>query len=119
MQEAQAALLAKDDDLAMLRQDLQALKTQLKKTDSAAQSATGQSAAHNSAAEANGQPSSSSLKPDQDTDKSGNGEGAGAAESGLPSPSLPATPHSPVDSPRGAPPPPCPCINLVKLHGIW
>ena len=111
MQEAQAALLAKDDDLAMLRQDLQALRTQLKRTpDSAAQSATCQAAARDSAAEAGGRPSSSSLKPDPDADNSRKSEGAGAAESGLPSPSLPATPHSPVDSPKGMvhqnPPPP-------------
>ena len=114
MQEAQAALLAKDDDLAMLRQDLQALRTQLKRTpDSAAQSATCQAAARDSAAEAGGRPSSSSLKPDPDADNSRKSEGAGAAESGLPSPSLPATPHSPVDSPKGVvhqnpPPPPLP-----------
>ena len=88
----------------MLRREVQALKTQLRKAaDSAAQS-TCQSSPHVSVAEANGQPSSF-LKPDSDADKSRKGQSTGAADSGLPSPSLPATPHSPADSPRGAPPP--------------
>ena len=140
MQEAQAALLAKEDDLAMLRQDLQALRTQLKRaSDSAAQSATGQhSAGHTSAAQTKGQ-SSSSLKPDQEANTHRKAESAGIAESGLPSPSLPATPHSPVDSPRGEtaaaslpphprpsspphpPPPPYPAFmaSVVYLVGHW
>ena len=103
MQEAQAALLGKDDDLAVLRREMQALRAQLKKTPD---SAACRSTTHNSAPEANGQPSSSLLKPHPDADKPRKGASAGAAESGLPSPSLPATPHSPVDSPRGATLPP-------------
>ena len=117
----------------MLRREVQALKTQLKKAlDSAAQPVTG---AHNSTqAEAVGQPSSSALKPDPDADRLRKAGSSGAAESGLPSPSLPATPHSPVDSPRGdvtspapllphchPPPPPLPrasCLTPIKPHGV-
>lgn len=110
----------------MLRREVQALKTQLKKSlDSAAQSLD----AHNSTSEADGQPSSSSSKPDPDADRLRKAGSAAAAESGLPSPSLPATPHSPVDSPRGdalpcnpvplpPTPHPWPLPDIpVKLHG--
>lgn len=106
MQEAQAALLAKEDELAMLRRDLQEVTTRLQKQspDSAAQPAAAQqSAAHRAAAEAKGQHSSPMKHDAKDVQRSRKAETAGVAESGLPSPSLPATPHSPVDSPPGKP----------------
>ncbi|KAL3130258.1 Coiled-coil domain-containing protein 57 [Trebouxia sp. C0009 RCD-2024] len=102
--EAQAALLAKEDELAMLRRDLQEVTTRLQKQspDSAAQPAAAQqSAAHRAAAEAKGQHSSPMKHDAKDVQRSRKAETAGVAESGLPSPSLPATPHSPVDSPPG------------------
>lgn len=107
MQEAQAALLAKEDELAMLRRDLQGLTTQLQKQspDSAAQPAADQqSAAHSAPAEAKAQHSSPVKHDAKDVQRSRKAtETAGVAESGLPSPSLPATPCSPVDSTPGEP----------------
>lgn len=86
----------------MLRRDLQELTAQLKKApDSAAQPATDlHPAAPNAGAEARGQPSVLS-KPGHDMEKSAKAGTGGVGESGLPSPSLPGTPHSPGDSPTG------------------
>lgn len=110
MQEAQAALLAKEDDLVMLRRELLSLKAQLHKPSDSATlptkphpSAAQHAAAHHSAsAESKAQPSSSG-KPDlhQGSNKSRGAESAEVGDSGLPSLSLPATPHSPGGSPRG------------------
>ncbi len=124
MQEAQAALLAKEDELAMLRRDLQEVTTQLKKQsqDSAAQPvAHQQSAAHSAAAETKAQRSSPSKPDAKDVHRSRKAESAGAAESGLPSPSLPASPHSPPDSPSGDPaftPPSCSSHPDVSRSGF-
>ena len=115
MQEAQAALLAKEDELAMLRRDLQELTAQLQKqsSDSAAQPDISQqsAAAHSTGTESKAQ--HSPPKPDaKDTQRSRK-----AGESGLPSPSLPATPHSPVDSPQGEPQLHAACCVLNWLIG--
>ena len=110
-QEAQAMLLAKDDELTMLKRDLHHLRAQAKQKaqESAAQpssaqpSATQASGAHESATQAQAQAKALSSRPEEEASRSKKvGSAAGVGESGLPSPSLPATPHSPGASPRGS-----------------
>ena len=105
-QEAQAALLAKDDELAMLRRDMHILRAQAKQPQASAPqpSAAQPSAAHvshaqDSAAEA--QPQASSSRAAEPSRPKQADSALGVGESGLPSPSLPATPLSPGGSPRG------------------
>ncbi|DBA74086.1 TPA: Coiled-coil domain-containing protein 57 [Trebouxia sp. C0004] len=99
--EAQAALLAKDDELAMLRQDMHLLRAQAKQPQASAPGlSSGQlSAAQDSAADA--QPQASSSRPAEPSRPMQADSALGVRESGLPSPSLPATPLSPGGSPRG------------------
>ncbi len=105
-QEAQAALLAKDDELAMLWRDMHLLRAQAKQPQasppqpsSAQPSAAHASHAQDSAAEA--QPQASSSRPAEPRRPKQADSALGVGESGLPSPSLPATPLSPGGSPRG------------------
>ena len=100
-QEAQAALLAKDDELAMLRRDMHLLRAQAKQpqASSAQPSAAHASHAQDSAVEAQLQASSS--RPAEPSRPKQADSALGVGESGLPSPSLPATPLSPGGSPRG------------------
>lgn len=93
--------MAKDDELAMLRRDMHLLRAQAKQPQaSAPQPSSAQpSAAQDSAAEA--QPQASSSRPAEPSRPKQADIALGAGESGLPSPSLPATPLSPGGSPRG------------------
>ena len=96
-------LLAKEDDLTMLKRDLHLLRAQAKKAhESAPQPSPAQkSGAHESATQARAKALSS--RPEEEASRSKKaGSAAGVGESGLPSPSLPATPHSPGASPRGS-----------------
>ncbi|DBA83216.1 TPA: hypothetical protein ACH3X2_006730 [Trebouxia sp. C0005] len=104
--EAQAALLAKDDELAMLRWDMHLLRAQAKQLQaSAPQPSSAQppadhaSHAQDSAAEA--QPQASSSRPAEPSKPKQGGSALGVGDSGLLSPSLPTTPLSPGGSPRG------------------
>ncbi|KAL0055812.1 hypothetical protein WJX82_004604 [Trebouxia sp. C0006] len=104
--EAQAALLGKDDELAMLRRDMHLLRAQTKqpqasapRPSSAQPSAVHASHAQDSAAEA--QPQASSSRPAEPSRPKQADSALGIGESGMPSPSLPATPLSPGGSPRG------------------
>ena len=101
-------LLAKDDELTMLKRDLHHLRAQAKQKaqESAAQpssaqpSATQASGAHESATQT--QAKAVSSRPEEADRPKKTGSAVGVGESGLPSPSLPATPHSPGASPRGS-----------------
>jgi len=120
-QEAQAALLAKDDELAMLRRDMHLLRAQAKQPQasapqpsSAQPSAAHASHAQDSAAEA--QPQASSSRPAEPSRPKQADSALGIGESGLPSPSLPATPLSPGGSPRGTCPAADPHEVLFCMH---
>ena len=118
MQEAQSSLLAKDDDLMLLRQELQHLKAQHSRSaqshmqgtrhrqDAAARTQHGQDAEartqHRQDAEAG--------RAEGPSGTAQSAQGRAAGESGLPSPSLPATPHSPGGSPQGDK------VLLVRSH---
>jgi len=98
--------LGKDDELAMLRRDMHLLRAQTKqpqasapRPSSAQPSAVHASHAQDSAAEA--QPQASSSRPAEPRRPKQADSALGVGESGLPSPSLPATPLSPGGSPRG------------------
>lgn len=101
MQEAQSSVLAKEDELAALKQELQTVKAQQSvkaqqrdnsESDSAqAQAWPGQHSAAGTSGRAQGGLHS----------RANVAQGRAVADSGLPSPSLPATPHSPAGSPQG------------------
>ena len=94
IQEAQGSLLAKDDELVVLQKELRQLKAQARKPtqDSAPQP----SPAHHAIVKDQAHPSSSAEDESARVKQS-----QGVGESGLPSPSLPATPRSQGGSPAG------------------
>ena len=110
LQEAQAALLAKDDELTTLQHEVRHAKAQAKRAqDSASQASPAQHATVVDQA----QPSKpagneSSNNESSKTESSRAKPGQGNWESGLPSPSLPATPKSQGGSPSG---------TLLYTHG--
>ena len=128
MQEAQSSLLAKDDDLMLLRQELQHLKAQhstsaqshmhgtLHRQDAEARTQHGQDAEartqHGQGAEARTQhrQDAEAGRAEGPSGTAESAQGRAAGQSGLPSPSLPATPHSPGGSPKGDK------VLLVRSH---
>ena len=106
MQEAQSSLLAKDDDLLILKQELSRFKAQQSKSAQSHQHGTQNIEAH-----AQHRQDAKAPTPHRQGAETGSAEGPvgtaesaqsrPAGESGLPSPSLPASPHSPGGSPKG------------------